>query len=457
MAELEPRAFSTPGKALIIGGYLVLNPEYRSFVLALSARMHAVVRATSRPHISGVFLKVTSSQFNNDQWNYRVSLENGFIPLEINDLNNPFIEQTIFNVFNYFYKETLEHNYIEVDIFADPAYHSTEGSRPKSNTFKTFNFHDQSITEVHKTGLGSSAGLVTVLTSALCYIFMGRSLNVLNKEHLKKIHNLAQVAHCQAQGKIGSGFDVAAATYGSIIYRRFAPAIIADLPTLDLKTHDNYHRALKGLIDKVDWQMECEPIKLTPRLKLIMGDVHNGSETVKLVSTVQKWYADNLPRSREIYQEINENNVVAINTLIKLYHISNEDPDYYNQMIDNLNNGNSTDEDISTLAKSINKIRSLFRTVTKESGADVEPPIQTQLLNDCLELRGVIGGVVPGAGGHDAIALLMTEDTDIGKITDGNPLFKNVSWMNIKQEQIGLMEENPKHYENLEFDQDPDN
>ena len=36
------------------------------------------------------------------------------------------------------------------------------------------------------------------------------------------IQNLAQYVHSLAQGKVGSGFDVSAAVYGSQTYRRFA-------------------------------------------------------------------------------------------------------------------------------------------------------------------------------------------------------------------------------------------
>ena len=40
------------------------------------------------------------------------------------------------------------------------------------------------------------------------------------------MHNLAQYCHCYAQGKVGSGFDVSAAVYGSQRYRRFSPSVL---------------------------------------------------------------------------------------------------------------------------------------------------------------------------------------------------------------------------------------
>jgi len=43
------------------------------------------------------------------------------------------------------------------------------------------------------------------------------------------LHNLAQYVHSLAQGKVGSGFDVSAALWGSQVYRRFAVECLAGL------------------------------------------------------------------------------------------------------------------------------------------------------------------------------------------------------------------------------------
>lgn len=34
------------------------------------------------------------------------------------------------------------------------------------------------------------------------------------------------MAHCAAQGKIGSGFDVSAAIFGTHVYSRFSPSLL---------------------------------------------------------------------------------------------------------------------------------------------------------------------------------------------------------------------------------------
>lgn len=86
--------------------------------------------------------------------------------------------------------------------------------------------------DVHKTGLGSSASLITSLVTALLLQFAIISSDDLSRgnSHGKSlVHNVAQYIHCLAQGKVGSGFDVSSAVFGSHIYKRFDPEVIAAL------------------------------------------------------------------------------------------------------------------------------------------------------------------------------------------------------------------------------------
>lgn len=61
---------STPGKALVAGGYLVLDPAYFGVVFATDARFYTVVEAGSvhpTPRI-----RVRSPQFFQATWTYEV-------------------------------------------------------------------------------------------------------------------------------------------------------------------------------------------------------------------------------------------------------------------------------------------------------------------------------------------------------------------------------------------------
>jgi phosphomevalonate kinase len=90
-----------------------------------------------------------------------------------------------------------------------------------------FNFHPFLCTDeagnaiVAKTGLGSSAALTTSLVGALLHWFgvvqlptYSESATTDTTSAFSIVHNLAQLVHANAQGKIGSGFDVSSAVYG---------------------------------------------------------------------------------------------------------------------------------------------------------------------------------------------------------------------------------------------------
>lgn len=81
---------------------------------------------------------------------------------------------------------------------------------------------------MHKTGLGSSAALTTSLVAALLLHFGAIASPSVGEDRLLA-HNVAQFVHCLAQGKVGSGFDVASAIYGSHVYTRFDPSVISGL------------------------------------------------------------------------------------------------------------------------------------------------------------------------------------------------------------------------------------
>lgn len=69
---------------------------------------------------------------------------------------------------------------------------------------------------------------MTSLVSAIL-AFFGKLATPLTLHDFRLVHNLTQYAHCFSQGKIGSGFDVSAAVYGSQIYQRFSPEIFSGI------------------------------------------------------------------------------------------------------------------------------------------------------------------------------------------------------------------------------------
>jgi phosphomevalonate kinase len=112
---------------------------------------------------------------------------------------------------------------------------------------------------------------------------------------------LAQLCHCAAQGKIGSGFDVSAAVYGSHKYSRFSPEILT--PLLNEKVSELKDISSKWLLKVLNAEILLETIKkswdnsvkrftLPKGMTLILGDVNQGSNTPNMVSKVLKWKAE---------------------------------------------------------------------------------------------------------------------------------------------------------------------
>ncbi|OWB80674.1 hypothetical protein B5S32_g4967 [[Candida] boidinii] len=520
-AELQitkHRAFSAPGKALLAGGYLVLFPIYESLVIALSSRMYAVATEVIKNEIrhddndddnnnddnndkilSNITVK--SPQFKQGEWSYNISFNeinnNEFFLkiVEINQLKNPFIESTIHTIVSYlgmnFFK--LNNYNVTINIFSDPGFHSTnetivkksidENDKDEENSSLTFLYHNYPITKVPKTGLGSSACLVTSLTTCLLSCFI-QDFDINLELNLNKIHNLSQFSHCKAQGKIGSGFDVASATYGSIIYKRFEPKLINELISISNEMEiTNFHNKLVETIDEIDWNFKHLSCSLPKGIKLIMGDIIGGSETTKLVSKVLNWKNLNLKESEILFNDLNNSNLKLINSIENLTNIYNNNLNYYNKLINKLiNNTNIELISISEFNKefaiefkpltdiiiAIKEIRKNLKKLTRLSTAEIEPNEQTIILNNCLNLKGVLGGVVPGAGGYDAICLLVAEKSipdilskttnqkfvdeenkgtaiEVNETKDrveciDTKIFKNVSWLNLYEQAKGITE-----------------
>ncbi|KAK9481353.1 ribosomal protein S5 domain 2-type protein [Lipomyces japonicus] len=446
------KCFSAPGKALLAGGYLVLDPANGSFVTALSARIYAFT--TPVPANEGL-ITVSSPQFKEGEWAYRVKIATGtgyvtVLPVD-SSKSNPFVFSAVHAVLNYLSASNFLTSPIpalKITILSDNAYHSQP-----SGTVTKFNKHSAAINQVPKTGMGSSAALTTSLTAGLLSFYAGHVVN--NK---RTLHNLAQLSHCSAQGKIGSGFDVACAVYGSIQYNRFQPSIISSVSGIpELGKEKNYVESIRTVIDS-DWGVVTEPCTIPRRVQLLMGDVSGGSETPKLVQLVQKWRNEIIAKTGsdpQAWTSLGKANIRLIQLMNKLSTKASQDSAEYDKTVDKilalkansqairlLVDGNETENLFANVVQAIVQIRKYLQQITDESGAQIEPKEQTALLDACSDLTGVIGGVVPGAGGYDAICLVVVEEAvdDIKFSKDG--VLSKVHWLDLREEDVGLREEN---------------
>jgi phosphomevalonate kinase len=226
--------------------------------------------------------------------------------------------------------------------------------------------------KIVKSGLGSSAA-VTVATINT----MLKAFGVDGKEN-DSLHKLAQTAHSIATGKVGSGFDIAAATHGSIIYTRYSPAIVQSLPA-------NYtnHQLLE--LVKSQWDYSIEPFEMPKEFRLSFSNfVGESMITTKAIGSVSEFKKKDPVAYGALIKEINNENVKAVEALRKI----KRGEAAYDEFKSAFDNG-----------------RILTKKLGELSNVSIEP-------NDCTELieeskkNGAFVAKLPGAGGKDAISAL---------------------------------------------------
>ncbi|KAI9760498.1 MAG: phosphomevalonate kinase [Candelina submexicana] len=500
-------AVSAPGKVLLAGGYLVLDREYSGLVFGLSARIHVHVKPL--PTSSGVTISeiiVRSPQFIDAEWRYgyRLADNNGGIEVtQLKDLStsslsrNPFVETALGYALSYIttiISPNIEPSVITIladrDYYSQPDQPPQQASAPSQPQFIDFQVP---LHEAHKTGLGSSAALVTALCASLLTHYLPNDVVTLSMASAKafasssesvvrpkrsfesdkksdkkarlsleskasdgsnrqsstdsgkaRLHNLAQAAHCAAQGKVGSGFDVAAAVYGSCIYKRFSPSVLEEL---GLVGSPGFARRLKNVVEDTNpakrWDVQIfkSAVSVPRGLRLVMCDVDCGSQTVGMVKQMLAWRRRKPAYVNNLWAHLQRRNEEFGSTLTKLARSHYPNQNY------------------ETLAYTISAIRSLVREMTAMSGVPVEPPAQALLLSYCSSLTGVVGGVVPGAGGYDAIALLVEDRDDVmrrlhevlsrwGYDPDGGegPTIGRARVLGVREEMEGVKAESSHQY-----------
>jgi len=204
---------------------------------------------------------------------------------------------------------------------------------------------------------------------------------------------------------------VAAAVFGSCVYRRFSPSL---LDSIGDASSEGFAKRLQQAVDK-PWDLSVEKTKVPPGLRLVMGDVDCGSSTPGMVRKVLAWRKENPQAAKQQWDTIEELNKGLIKLLANAERLSQDSPQGYAQALRSINEPSAKGTNVETLlaiSGQLGKIRRHIREMGKAAGVAIEPPAQTMLLDSATSAtEGVLGGVVPGAGGYDAVVFLTTEDT----------------------------------------------
>jgi phosphomevalonate kinase len=147
-----------------------------------------------------------------------------------------------------------------------------------------------------------------------------------------------------------------------------------------------------------------------------------GSDTPSLVGNVLKWRQANPQVADDLWTSLNEKNKEFGKILNDLSAEWEKNAVLYEEVANYLSsmqqvqweanpelpeNQQSLIDRFVKLRAVSEEIRAKMREMGDASGVAIEPTQQTKLLDDCLAVPGVIAGGVPGAGGYDAIWLLV--------------------------------------------------
>jgi phosphomevalonate kinase len=360
---MDEMRVSAPGKILWFGGYSILEPNNKGLVTTVNNYVHVNVSKYKEKSIlisAPDFDMVYESKVNDED---KLLIQ----PDEKLKLISKAAEVAL----KYAIAEGVSFKGIKIESKNDPAFSTKVNNRDI------------------KSGLGSSAAvIVATISSILAYynfdIYKNREL----------VHKLAQIANALATGKIGSGFDIAAAVYGHIIYQRYSPNILSNID------NDYSSDTLKNLIKK-EWDYKIEHLEIPNMLYVTYANLINDSTSTKsMVSIINKFKEKNPEKYKEIINALDAANRKAIENLIAL------------------NNSTNLNENLEQLRY----YTELGRHITKElgilSGAEIESHNLSILIDDSKIFGSAFIAKLPGAGGNDAITAICLSKENKAKLMD---------------------------------------
>lgn len=457
---------SAPGKVLMTGGYLVLERPNAGLVLSTNARFYAIVKpfhGDVKPESwawSWMDVKLTSPQLSREIL-YKMSMKNFTLQcVSSRDSKNPFVEQAVqYCVAAAHAKldkdkmdvlEKLLLQGLDITILGANEFYSyrdqlvarglplTPEALVALPPFSSITFNSNNANgggckpEVAKTGLGSSAAMTTAVVAALLHYLGVVDLSALTRDQhqennsdadLDLVHKIAQASHCIAQGKVGSGFDVSSAVYGSQRYVRFSPEVLSSAQVAGVGI-----LLREVIIDVIDgkWDHEITKFSLPPRMTLLLGEPGSGgSSTPSMVGAVKRWQKSEPEKSHYIWTKLLETNSLLEKHLNKLNKLAEEQVEAYERVIDRCSTYKSEKwmeqsvgpgdqavvEALIGARNAMLEIRSHMRQMGEAAGVPIEPESQSQLLDATMDVGGVLLAGTPGAGGFDAVFAITLGDS----------------------------------------------
>ncbi|KAJ1422854.1 ribosomal protein S5 domain 2-type protein [Ochromonadaceae sp. CCMP2298] len=456
---------SAPGKVLVAGGYLVLESPNLGLTISTSSRFYTSVRLQpsdgwrlqSGNHL---IMKVHSPQFHSC-YVYRYDMSTDKVTAL--GASNAFVEKCIALTMAFIKQYKKENgtdfcghisevgatHFMDITLRADNDFYSQiQELKRRKAPLLSLSLKDlprflpcpkdaNGEVQIAKTGLGSSAALTTSLVASLLQWFDVTRIGLRpDSEDRRIVHNLAQLVHANAQGKIGSGFDVAAAVYGTQMYRRFssggfdacmaetvAPSLIyaavmqegaaASIPASASVNALTDQRMMEQGGSMPGWSQTIRPFSLPHGVGIVLGDVCGGSSSTSMARQVLKWKREKPQQAEKVWDTLAFANAEIFKIFEQLNLQYQRNPAVFDatlawaaEAVADVwldKKDNETIASLLNLRGQFQLTRQLLKQMGQNAGVHIEPPSQSLLADATIVLPGVLAAGVPGAGGEDAL------------------------------------------------------
>jgi len=352
---------SAPGKILLLGAYAILERPNVGYVISVNKRVFVFVKERKDKKIIfhlPQFKILREGCFKEDRIFFKEKLNNQ----EKEFLK--FLKSAVetFLILLSFKKKNFSG--FEIKTFSDPAFGLGK----------------------EKSGLGASAAVVCATIAAL-FNFFGL------KRDKEKILKLSHFAHFQAQGKIGSGFDISSALLGSQEYVRFSPSFFEKIK--------NKFDLLKLLEKK--WDFKIKKIDFPKNFFILFGNFKNlSTSSAEMVRKVIVFKEKKPMLYQKIISDLNRANLKTIKSLEKLkFYYSKDEKKYQKELF--------------IFKKNFKEAEKIKKKLGQKSGVEIEPKELSCLIKKS-EKEGAFLATLPGAGGWDGICALCLGKENLEKV-----------------------------------------
>lgn len=408
------------GKVLICGGYLILQKPNEGIVLSIEPSISCnVMQSELNDTLSTNKLYITwrNPQFHDEQI-YVFDGDIKTLTTSDNVINQDDLLSSILIITLSFIYEALKRSFgstnsIILTCLSDERFYSqihNNWSGKIESKYSILKHVNIRVSDVKKTGLGSSAALTASIVSCLLKYFISHKEVDIEMKLQKITHILSEYIHTRAQGGVGSGFDIASSIYGSLCFMRSDP-----LPFISFDQEYSIVDFTKQRSEQ--WNGKLRKFTLPRCWRVVMAEVSicSGTRTQSMTKKIMSFFS-NHSRGKELWLKLATFNQRIISIFESM------------GCMDESNNLKTIDQRLIYQLKYTYQCyrKTLLEISSISCNEDnlLEQPFVTHILDNMANIDGVVIAGIPGAGGQDAIFCIVQDENVIENVYS---LWENIS------------------------------